>query len=184
MEENSLQHHGILGQKWGIRRYQNYDGTYTKRGLERYKKSEQKYNEAVSNYDSAKKKYDSGNATKQELRDAKLSVKENRKKLNQDYRKLKDDKRADQGKQLYKQGKTISGNAMKNAYAEMAILGVSAVVGAALKNSGKAISTKYGQIPVSLLAPAAIAVGGSVVNAGLMAKTNYEDKRLRAYYAH
>ena len=27
-----LQHHGILGQKWGVRRFQNEDGTYTKAG--------------------------------------------------------------------------------------------------------------------------------------------------------
>ena len=29
MESEYLVHHGILGQKWGIRRYQNEDGTYT-----------------------------------------------------------------------------------------------------------------------------------------------------------
>lgn len=28
-EEEYLAHHGILGQKWGIRRYQNLDGTLT-----------------------------------------------------------------------------------------------------------------------------------------------------------
>ena len=27
-----LKHHGVLGQKWGIRRYQNEDGTYTDLG--------------------------------------------------------------------------------------------------------------------------------------------------------
>ena len=27
-----LYHHGILGQKWGIRRFQNQDGTYTEEG--------------------------------------------------------------------------------------------------------------------------------------------------------
>lgn len=31
-----LMHHGIKGQKWGVRRYQNPDGTLTKEGKERY----------------------------------------------------------------------------------------------------------------------------------------------------
>ena len=31
---NELYHHGIKGQKWGVRRYQNYDGTYTSEGRE------------------------------------------------------------------------------------------------------------------------------------------------------
>lgn len=34
--KNSLQHHGILGQKWGVRRFQNPDGSYTEAGLRRY----------------------------------------------------------------------------------------------------------------------------------------------------
>lgn len=35
-DENSLEHHGILGMRWGIRRYQNPDGTLTAEGRERY----------------------------------------------------------------------------------------------------------------------------------------------------
>ena len=35
-ESNYLAHHGILGMKWGIRRYQNEDGSLTSAGRERY----------------------------------------------------------------------------------------------------------------------------------------------------
>lgn len=36
--EEYLEHHGILGMKWGIRRFQNPDGSLTPAGEERYKK--------------------------------------------------------------------------------------------------------------------------------------------------
>lgn len=36
MTETYLQHHGILGQKWGVRRYQNKDGSLTSAGKKRY----------------------------------------------------------------------------------------------------------------------------------------------------
>ena len=40
---NELYHHGILGQKWGIRRYQNPDGSLTQKGIKRYKARAEKY---------------------------------------------------------------------------------------------------------------------------------------------
>lgn len=53
MQLNELYHHGIQGQKWGVRRYQNADGTLTVEGRKRYgvdylSKSEKKVTKAYA----------------------------------------------------------------------------------------------------------------------------------------
>ena len=54
-EKNVLAHHGILGQKWGIRRFQNPDGSYTAAGKERYGRGEEKKQVSESKQEEAQK---------------------------------------------------------------------------------------------------------------------------------
>ena len=61
MHNNELYHHGIKGQKWGVRRYQNSDGTLTSKGKNRYsrdarEKEFNKYDESTGKYYKQSKK--------------------------------------------------------------------------------------------------------------------------------
>ena len=63
-----LAHHGVIGQKWGVRRYQNYDGTYTQKGMEHYRASKANYEEAKALKKMAKQGYKKGYITEIRIR--------------------------------------------------------------------------------------------------------------------
>ena len=50
MKDNELMHYGVLCMKWGVRRYQNRDGTLTSSGKKKALKLQNNYTELIRNH--------------------------------------------------------------------------------------------------------------------------------------
>lgn len=187
MFETELYHHGVKGMKWGVRRYRNYDGSYTKRGLDHYRQTEADYNEANSMYKTAKSAYKqtkkNGSATingrqvivnKNVVDEAKAERKRQKERLSKNYDQLKKDYQGDKGKALYQKGHTITGNSQKLQIAGLVAAGA-AMTAKYLNESGKKDYAKY-----ALYAGA----GAEAIVGALAIKGAVEAKYLRAYYGH
>ena len=171
--ETELYHYGIKGQKWGVRRYQNYDGSYTKAGMKRYNTAMDKYDKKLSEYKDAKKSGVKGDALK--LRKAK--VKEAKREVKKHYKHLKLDKQADKGKILYASGKRITfDNTVSSTLAKIGSLSLTAAV----------YNKQTNQLGNENVTKALAAIGGvSLAASGIKRAVDYAPQnQLRAYYSH
>lgn len=80
-----IMHSATLGMKWGVRRYQNEDGSLTPEGKERYGRTTE-YNKKISKAkDKSKKAYESGKTLKGDYYKKKSTLYQNsKKKLDED----------------------------------------------------------------------------------------------------
>ena len=106
-----LEHHGILGQKWGVRRYQNKNGSLTPTGKRRLKIVDTNYDEKKNNKSYSSKKSSIENLTDDELRAriTRLNLEKSYKSLVNEKNKVKESK----GKRfvmdvLDRSGKTVA----------------------------------------------------------------------------
>lgn len=77
IRNGELYHHGVIGMKWGIRRYQNKDGTLTAAGKKRYDKEMEKVKEQqkiLKNKERTKAKLDKLEAMKKDVADRKKNL--------------------------------------------------------------------------------------------------------------
>lgn len=124
MSKYELKHFGIKGQKWGVRRYQNTDGSLTNAGKKRY------FKPAHEDYQKAHSRKSVRQMSNQELRD-----RNNRLNMEAQYYDLK--KRTDTGKRAVQGYIKTAGT-------------IAAVAGATItyKNYGKQILDKIGPLVI------------------------------------
>ena len=183
-----LYHHGIKGQRWGIRRYQNQDGSYTKAGRKRYGldldiNDKSRTNIAKIRPGEARRRLDTAKAKgdKNGPRYAELKMRERSAK-----RALREARGIDKGAKRIEKGETITGNSIKQAVAH----GAAAAGSYALTNYLNKRLSDLSQ--VGRATPKHYAVA-SVINryasytmqglAGLYsAKKNIDNANIRRYY--
>ena len=103
--EYILYHHGIKGMKWGVRRYQNKDGTLTPAGKKRYE------DEVHEDYTNAHTKKSVKSMSNKELRD-----RNNRLQMEQQYAQLTQRKKS-AGEKFVKGVLIGAGTAVATKYA-------------------------------------------------------------------
>jgi hypothetical protein len=169
---NELYHYGVKGMKWGVRRYQNYDGSYTKTGMKKYNESLDAYEKANNRYKSLKK----SGADKSKVTNARVAKVKAERHLKNDYKQLSKDKLADKGKIAYSKGKTIRNNKK--------VTRILSTAGGMSIGLAKALYDSHGASArtINILS----AVGATAVTAaGIKELSDYRtNKQLRAYYSH
>lgn len=185
--ETYLVHHGIKGQKWGIRRYQNEDGTYTEAGRRRYGMNldindKSRKNVAKIRRGEALRRLD---VAKENNPTNKTRIAELQQRVRGAKRAVKNAKLIDRGAALAAKGQTRLGNKSRMAAATIGAMAVSALLPAIL-NKGLSNLADQGRLNRGHYETAKVVnkYGQMALNVALSAyfvKKASDNKALRGY---
>lgn len=105
-ESNYLEHHGILGQKWGVRRFQNADGSLTEAGKKRM---------SIGDHIKEHKKKKQRKAALEKARIARQKKAEEKRRQEEWEKKKEDILRSDDPKTILKYKRQMSDNEIQGA---------------------------------------------------------------------
>lgn len=165
---DELYHYGVKGMKWGVRRYQDYDGSYTKKGLERFRKAESKYDKAEQRFSTAK-----GNSDVSGQKVARKDMRKAKKEMSSAYKNLKKARAADEGRDIYRSGETITKNNAKQLLVDVGVTAATPIVAKAVME----LTHDY-------------RAGIATIGASVAARNGYyyylqnRNKKLRSYYGY
>ena len=187
-----LYHHGIMGMKWGVRRYQNPDGSLTKAGEKRYATNldvndttrtnvaKIRLGEARKRLDTAKINKANGKGDSNNTRIANLRARERSAKS-----AVRQAKMYDRGAKRAAKGETITGNNIKVYSALGAQALASAGVAKFLNSRMSTLSAQgrwtQGHTAVAKLINDGFGIATSVATIGYAAKKRADNADLRYY---
>ena len=140
MNQNELYHYGVTGMRWGVRRYQNRDGTLTKAGKKRVAKLETQYTALTgkSLHKTSSSSSKQRRKTVSEMSDDELRKAVNRLQMEKQYKQLVSETAVQaRGDAFINKSKKVLSKSLENAIGQAITQSIKSSIDSTIKNKKK-----------------------------------------------